>query len=92
MYDSCKNDVTLECDCKFVTYLAEQVGFLEQNGFQLSIANIAMDSVAYAQELVGIEDDKLGVGDEDFRRLTVFNGHDEGIDSVAQVIGIGFCL
>lgn len=67
------------------TYLAELIGALKDSGFKLGIGHIVMDSIADAEQLVRVEDDKFGVGYEHFGRLVVLDGQDERVNGVGQV-------
>ena len=65
---------------------------LEDVGLELDVADVAMDRVADAEQFVCIEDDELGVGHEDFGRLIVLDGQNEGVDGVAQIHHVGLGL
>lgn len=51
--------------------------------FKFTVADVAVDSVADAEQFVRIEDDEFRIGHEDFGRLIVLDGQNEGVDGVA---------
>ena len=74
------------------TDLAEFVGFVEDVGFEFEVGDVAVDSVPDAEEFVGVENDEFRIGHEDFGRLVVLDGQNEGVDGVAKVNHVRFRL
>lgn len=50
------------------------------------------ERVSDEDQLVGAEDDKLAVGDEDFGGLVVVDGGVERVDGVGECSDVGFTL
>lgn len=64
-------------------HLTELVWSFEDVRFKFTVADVAVDSVADAEQFVRIEDDEFRIGHEDFGRLIVLDGQNEGVDGVA---------
>ena len=61
------------------------IGSFKDDGFEFGVADVAVHRVADAEQLVRVQDDELGVGDEDFGRLVVLDRLDESVDGVRQI-------
>lgn len=70
------------------TNLAELVGSFQNADFQLGVDHVSVNGVSDAEQLMGIKDDKFGVGHKHFWRLITLDCHDKGIDGITQINSI----